>query len=254
MRRAYALLAMALCSSIGCRVFEPGLPEVYDGGVVRRPTPTDARPRPADAPRSEDLAADRRRDEPAIPGPPADLGCADGTREAFTSAPDWPNIAGCSGAWSVPGLLGPEARAPVCDRAAGNDGMNVWGQGCSVSDLCALGWHVCRDASDVRRSSPAGCESAVDSDERRFFLVLAGASPQGICSPDRGAQNDLHGCGTLGQSESAGCDPLNRRMSFYECQSSGVWSCGDASDHLAEATLVSKSDPALGGALCCRDN
>jgi hypothetical protein len=84
--------------------------------------------------------------------------------------------------------------------------------------------------------------------------VLAGASPQGICSPDRDAQDDLHGCGTLGESESPSCDPLDRRLTFAECQAShGVWNCGDASQHLAEAAVVSKREPALGGVLCCRD-
>src|SRR5581483_6256255 len=32
------------------------------------------------------------------------IGCSDGTREAFISMNTHPNIAGCSGGWSVPGV------------------------------------------------------------------------------------------------------------------------------------------------------
>jgi hypothetical protein len=239
----------------GCRVFEAGFPATYDGDVPSPPTPRDAAADLAlDAPHLDAPARELVRDEPGMAGPAAQMGCADGTREGFTSITDWPNIAGCSGAWSLGGLLSPEARMPACMREAGNDGRNPWGDGCGVADLCAAGWHVCRDASEVARSSPSGCESAVGSIEPRFFLVLAGASSQGICSPDRNASNDLHGCGTLGQSESSACEPLNRRMTFAECQASmGVWSCGGPGEHLIEAALVSKSESALGGALCCRD-
>jgi hypothetical protein len=201
---------------------------------------------------ASDTAADLQ-DEPTEPGPPEQVGCSDGTREGFVSLDDWRNIAGCSGAWSVPGLLSADARLPACNRAAGNDGTNPAGANCTVTDLCAVGWRVCLDADDVRRSSPSGCESAVVSNEPRFFLVMAGASPQGICSPDRTAQNDLHGCGTLGQSESPGCDPLNRRLTFADCQAShGAWACGGPNEHLAEAAVVAKANASLGGVLCCR--
>jgi hypothetical protein len=256
MRRSLALFAALALNATGCRFFDPGLPDTYDGGGkrVRIPVPVwpDAGP---DAAYVVDLIPDRRRDEPAPPGPPEDEGCADGTREGFVGRETWMNIAGCAGAWTVPGLLGPEVRIPSCGRGAGNDGSNTAGIGCNVSDLCAVGWHVCPDADEVRRASPSGCESAVQDGEPRFFLVLAGASPQGICSPDRTAQNDLHGCGTMGQSESPGCDPLNRRITFVECLASdGVWSCGDADRHLQEAALVTKSDATLGGVLCCKNN
>jgi hypothetical protein len=252
------LLAISLVIAGGCRMFDAGLADRYDGGSGKAKVPRDgAADGVPDAPHSGADAApsapDRRPDEPTLPGPPAQVGCADGTREGFPSLDDWPNVAGCSGAWSIQGLLSNDARAPACNRQAGNDGANSLGQGCSISDLCAVGWHVCRDAADVGQSSPSGCESAVDSAEPRFFLVASGASPQGICTPDDTAENDLHGCGTLGQSESSACDPLNRRMTFAECQSSGVWSCGGPNEHLAEAAEVTKSDGRLGGVLCCRD-
>jgi hypothetical protein len=152
--------------------------------------------------------------------------------------------------------MGLEGREPRCARQGGNGGPRAAdGQGCSIADLCAAGWHVCRDAAEVARASPTGCESAVVFGETRFFVVAAGASAQGICLPDPAAANDLHGCGgdPLGQPEGAGCAPLERRMGFADCAATGVWSCGTADDHLREAALVTKSDSTLGGALCCRD-
>jgi hypothetical protein len=251
--RSWSALAVFLLVG-SCRVFDAGLPATYDGDVVQPPPPPeDPADAAVDAPHPEG-GRELGRDEPGAIGPTAIQGCADGTREGFVSVADWPSIAGCSGAWSLGGLLSPEARTPACMREAGNDGRNPWGDGCGVADLCAAGWHVCRDAAEVRRSSPSGCESAVNSVEPRFFLVLAGASSQGVCSPDRSATNDVHGCGTLGQSESSACEPLNRRLSFAECQASmGIWSCGGPAEHLIEAALVSKSESALGGALCCKD-
>jgi hypothetical protein len=255
MRSTGAPFAIFLIAAAACRVLEPGLPSTFDGDSPRLPALVDAAaPDTAAGLSQPDVAADRGFDEPGIAGDPAQMGCADGTREGFTSLPDWPDIAGCSGAWSVPGLLGTQARDPSCMRQAGNDGLNPLGDGCGVTDLCAPAWHVCRDAADVRVSSPSGCESAVQSVEPRFFLTLAAASSQGICAPDRNAANDLHGCGTLGQSESASCEPLDRRMTYAECQASmGVWSCGGPGEHLIEAALVSKTGSALGGVLCCRD-
>ena len=256
MHRIGAPLAIFLVAAAACRVMDPGLPDQYDGAFERpRPLLLDApaADAPADA-APPDAGGEPPAEEAGIPGDPAREGCADGTREGFTSERDWPDIAGCSGAWSVGGLLGPGVRDPMCMRQGGNDGQNTFGDGCGVADLCAAGWHVCRDAADVRRCSASGCESAVEGPAPRFFLTLAGASPQGICSPDRNAANDVHGCGNFGQPESAACDPLNRRLTFAECQASqGIWSCGGPGEHLIEAALVSKSASPLGGVLCCRD-
>jgi hypothetical protein len=254
---ARALAATIVLAAAGCRVFVPGLPAVEDGSPTDLPSavPAESTAGGPDAARSADAAtADQRRVEPAPPGSPQEMGCADGTREGFATVSDWPQIAGCAGAWTFPGLLAEPARMPRCGRQAGNDGLNPRGEGCSVTDLCHEGWHVCRDASEVARQSRSGCESAVPAGARRFFLVVSGASPQGICTPDRAAMNDLHGCGDLGQPQSAACEPLNRRMTFADCEASGVWACGSAGDHLSEAALVTKGDGAFGGVLCCRDN
>jgi hypothetical protein len=198
-------------------------------------------------------------------------GCWDGTREGFREAASFPHIAGCAGAWSVPGLLSAEASQPQCGRSPG-----ATGQGCSVADLCAPGWHVCRDGHDVETHSATGsCEGALPSDEAGFFLVRAGATPQGVCSPEP-SPNDLHGCGTLGQTESETCAPLSRRMTFADCLATdGDWYCGDVcegqpdggvtchardkiallptDESLMEALVVTKSTSTMGGVLCCED-
>jgi hypothetical protein len=255
------LILVAAVAVAACNVYGPGLPGP-DGAVEAAvdaarldsedaPPPLDSRP---DRRGTTDVVAERY-EPPGVTGPPAVVGCADGTREGFASVEDWPAIAGCSGAWQVPGAMGVEGREPRCGRAGGNTGTRADGEGCSIADLCAAGWHVCRDAAEVARVSPAGCESAVMAGETRLFVVAAGSSPQGVCLPDPTAANDLHGCGGdfLGQPEGPGCYPLERRMGFADCAATGVWSCGTADDHLREAALVTKSDGTLGGALCCRD-
>ena len=242
----------------GCRVDTPGLPD--HGGLGDAPSTTDGAapdrqdsrpgdPRPADAPRSELVEPDA-----SVVGSAGVVGCADGSREGFPDLADWPDIAGCSGAWSLPGLLDERALHPQCGRGGGNDGLHKDGLGCSVTDLCAQGWHVCRGSHEVAARSQTGCENAVSPPATRFFLVAAGASLQGVCYPDRAAVNDLHGCGTLGQSHTPACDPLDRRMGFADCATTaGIWSCGSVDEFDREATVVTKNDGALGGALCCRD-
>jgi hypothetical protein len=246
----------------GCRYFDAGV----DGALA---PPADGAPSPG----SDAGVGDGPPDLPRPPAPPplsespdgfqgapSTVGCADGTREGFVDPAAWKHIAGCSGAWSVPGVRGPDVAQPRCARAAGNTGTAASGMGCSVADLCADGWHVCRDGEDVRRNSPTECESAIQPAHAAFFITQAGASSYGLCAADPALQNDLHGCGNFGQPELGGCQPLNRRLSFVDCLASRVqgggppvWSCGDASQHLSEASLVTKTTSALGGVLCCRD-
>jgi hypothetical protein len=248
-------LLFACAFAVGCRFSSPGLPSVTDAALTsdgrRDGISGDARP---DAPPA--LDSPREVAEPdGLAAPAAAAGCADATREGFPDIKDWPDIAGCSGAWRVPGLLGPEARLPQCGREAGNNGRRATGEGCSVADLCADGWHVCRDATEVERRSPSGCESASTEPESRLFVVLAGASAMGVCFPDPTAANDIYGCGTLGDPVKSACSPLDRHMGFAECLSwtDGIWSCGAADDHLREAAVVVKTASGRGGALCCRD-
>ncbi len=257
------LLALWLLGCGGCRLWTGGLQD----GAFDTVDSADA-PGPVEA-GSADGAASSVPDAPAprpsrpevdggelasVSGPPQDIGCADGTREGFTDVTAWPGIAGCSGAWNMPGLLGESRREPRCARRAGNTGRNPFGLECTVADICAEKWHVCQDSLDVAQHSPTDCEGAAPAGSEIFFLVQSGASPLGVCSPDPGAANDLHGCGTLGQPEAQTCEPLERRMGFADCLATGgLWACGGAADHLNEANLVIKRGIAQGGVLCCRD-
>jgi hypothetical protein len=255
------VLGFAGFAGLGCRRYDAGLDRGYGDSAISE---SDAAPR-GDA--SANQASDRffndggparpplRRDPPpGASGLPVEVGCSDGSREGFANPAAWPSIAGCSGAWSLPGLLGPDTRVPQCARAAGDRGSNPAGSGCAVADLCALGWHVCEGPDDVIWSSPTDCEGAVPSGYAAFFVARVGASSYGLCLADGAFANDLHGCGTFGAPDHANCSPLDRRLAFADCRDSqGVWTCGGDGQHLEEASLVVKYASDLGGALCCRD-
>ena len=250
--RLFALLAVAAACA-GCRVLTTGLP-----GEPAAATNPDTAPGPDTAlPAGLDSASPAidAGEPPGISGPALIAGCSDGTREGFRDFGNWPNIAGCAGAFAEPGVIGSEALLPACELQAGDGSANPSGAGCNAADLCAQHWHLCRSSADVAEHSPTGdCEGCVPAGERRFFLVAAGASAMGICSPDPEAANDLHGCGGFGRPESDGCAPLARRLGFADCQAtSRVWSCGEVADSLREAAVVTKTGITLGGVLCCRD-
>jgi hypothetical protein len=182
---------------------------------------------------------------------PASLifGCADGTREGFVDTAANPDIAGCSGGWSVPGVLlenpgvGPgcptvttnDTVTPACNRQAGNSGANPTGSGCDVADLCAAGWHVCATSGDVASHSPSGCANATQpTDPPLFFIARQSGNGCGDCATGTSTDpacatavcdttcpqsattaNDLFGCGTpqtigfFGISPGDGCGPLD---------------------------------------------
>lgn len=247
----------ALCVALAapaCVVQEPG---TGDLAAVPAPAADAATPRSDARPGNQPPWPEDALDPPPmLLGPPAEVGCADGSREGFldVSAGGWPSIAGCAGGFSEPGLLPPAVETPRCDRMSGNTSSNPTGQGCSARDLCALGWHVCRGPSEVAARSVSACESSVPPGTLVLFAVAAGAEPAGHCTPNPSASNDVHGCGNYGQPESELCFPLDRRLGVADCRASGgIWRCGEGANHLEEARLASKSSPLLGGVLCCRD-
>jgi hypothetical protein len=249
---------------LGCHVYSAGFATggtggdfvhtgTSDSGGVGEHTATDAL-----AGRAVDLDAyGADAGEPVTPtpviGPPLTVGCSDGTREGFRDIKNWPDIAGCAGGWQWRGLLDPPSRNPRCLRVAGNDSRNPQGFGCSASDLCAPTWHACLNGPEVASHSPTGCESILLPGEEAFFVVMTGASDQGVCFPEPSAENDLHGCGSIGQHESDQCPPLVRRMGFADCMATHAWSCGTEGQSLLEAAVVAKLDASEGGVLCCRD-
>lgn len=192
--------------------------------------------------------------------------CADGQREAFLDAKRYPDIAGCSGGFDRPGLYFDSGA--TCGRRGGDDGALPAGAACSIGDLCAEGFHVCRGAADVAAHSPDGCVGAHDAQGEQFFasrqsgpgcaqcaiggeVGCDGNSCREGCAPTPATTNDMFGCGTAGVAPWGACGVLDR-FSNDQCGSlPAPWSCaGTGTD---EAIVVTKPGPLAGGALCCRD-
>lgn len=175
-----------------------------------------------------------------------DIGCADGVREGFVDTTTHPNIAGCAGGWTLPGLV--TTVGPACNRAAGDDASDPLGTGCNVVDLCEHGWDVCADPASVGARSTTGCTGAVAAgDPPLFFLMRQSGPGAGQCGP---GVNDLFGCGNVGTSaDPTTCAPVDRAAND-QCGALGPpWVCPDSFD---EANTVRKSGPERGGVLCCR--
>ena len=201
---------------------------------------------------------------PDVPPQPTDnSGCSDGEREGFIDETTYPNIAACSGGWSVPGTR--STLSPACNRVSGDDSTNQAGTGCNVADLCASGWHVCADKEDVAASSPTGCSGSADPNARNEVLFITRQrSHNNIVCEDRAVAtgiNDLIGCGNLGTllDASKNCAPLDRALAsqhdgacdFNEAEPPlGPWVCGPSS--VAESEHVVKQGSEKGGVLCCR--
>lgn len=222
-------------------------------------------------------------------GTAAQTGCADGAREGFVDLNASPNIAGCSGGWSVPGimitnpgvapacagLMTRDTVTPACNRMGGDDGLNPTGAGCNVADLCAAGWHVCSTSADVASHSSTGCTGSVQAgDPPLFFASRQSSNGCGVCATgtrtdaDCNASactsgcaqtaitsNDVFGCGNLGDTPSlVDCGPINRFGNNLCSGLSGTsWTCNDNDGGLCEAYAVTHTDAQFGGVLCCRD-
>jgi hypothetical protein len=219
----------------------------------------------------------------------AGTGCSDGTREGFTAYPN-STIAGCSGGWSLPGIMldNPghpsqcpnvttyDTVTPTCGRNAGNSSANPNGSGCDVADLCAVGWHVCQTAQEVALNSPTGdCSGAlVAGDPTPLFFAARQSSDgcdvcatgtstvpacdsatcEGGCEQTQYLSNDLFGCGNIGSTGLTGCGALDV-ASGNECGAiaGAGWSCNDGDGGFCEAYVVTHANDTQGGVLCCQD-
>jgi hypothetical protein len=244
------------------------------GGDASRDAHADA---PVDAP--SDVSSD---------GAAFVAGCSDGTREGFVDVAAYPTIAGCSGGWSIPGVMAADPGTapacpglstydtvhPACGRAAGNDSSNPTGSGCNVADLCAAGWHVCAGAADVRSQAPAGCADATPQGDATLFFASrqssngcndcatgtdTGPSCNSAacvtgCAETADTSNDVFGCGNLGNPAGlVDCGPLDEASNNL-CSSLGFnWSCQDDGSGLCEAYAIVHAGPEYGGVLCCGD-
>ena len=183
--------------------------------------------------------------------PVSTMGCADDSRELFDDVDLEPDIAGCSGAWDVPGLSTPASMMPACSREAGNDGVNAAGTGCSVEDLCATGWAVCADAAEVAMKASTGMCPATGT--AGLWATRQGGMPNGEECQD-GNLDDVTGCGyAIGLTAGMTCAPLNRVLQHPSCTSSTNWDCADSATYLtSEQEIVTKPGLGEGGVLCCR--
>ncbi|MFO0760117.1 MAG: hypothetical protein U0359_26785 [Byssovorax sp.] len=208
-------------------------------------------------------------------GSDVQVGCADGTREGFGDLVKFKTIAACDGAWDQPGIFN---RPAMCGRKAGNTGQNADGVGCTVTDLCAEGWHVCFGRDDVLFRNPAGCEGVMNGAVSPVFFTTQMSSTGAFeCSTQADATNDLFGCGDLGCDFTSNptvqmlCAPLVRSShdlckglrNDLNCgdwcnhlgkypQLPNAWACGN--DGANEALNVTKTHAdQQGGVLCCLD-
>ena len=183
--------------------------------------------------------------------PVSDIGCADDTRELFDDAVAEPDIAGCSGAWDVPGINTPASMMPACNREAGNDGVNAAGTGCSVEDLCAEGWAMCLSSAEVALKAATGMCPA--SGPAGLWATRQGGMPSSPECED-GNPDDIVGCGyTIGVVTGMTCVPLNRQLTHPHCTSSLNWDCADSATYVTmEQAIVTKPGVDEGGVLCCR--
>ena len=211
-----------------------------------------------------------------------EVGCADGEREGFLSVDDYPQIAGCSGAWEKPGIT-PDTVVQTCGGKGGDDGDKADGKGCSTPDLCGPQWHICVTWKEVAEKSSTGCAGAVPPGAKNKSLFFAMRQPSetgSVCGDWGDGFNDVFGCGNLGAGlgPDKNCGPLDRVLASTQPDSCGFneaepplgpWECnGPGDSHLNEGALVTKFECAngscsydgyavssqdKGGVLCCHD-
>jgi hypothetical protein len=185
------------------------------------------------------------------------VGCADGSREGLLSLARFPDVAACSGAWTVPGLVAPETLKPQCGRAAGNDGAKPGGDGCSVADLCAEGWHVCESAQELAAKA-MNCDEAFPGGAVKMFFASRqhglGPTPAVTCDPtNEMGTNNVYGCGNFG-SNAVDCAPFMHMLRDADCKNTPPWMCvnGPIGYSTSELDDVTKTGSEHGGVLCCR--
>lgn len=181
-------------------------------------------------------------------------GCSDGTREAFKSLVGYPSLAGCSGGWSVPGVATTASFSPTCGRISGNTSVNPTGNGCSVEDLCAEGWHVCASRSEVSQKSGATAPGCATDATNAVWITRQAQTNTGSCA-NPPAVNNVVGCGSgFGFYPGSGCSPLNRGLRYSDCEANPPWSCGSQTQGaFEEANIVVKKGPDHGGVICCKN-
>jgi hypothetical protein len=287
--RTGVILALGL-SLVACMEYEVGRQRELDQHYLEDTAqPVEPPPDDSDQPLEpqqggpidvEDPPEDDPGDDPPDDHDP-EAGCSDGQREGYQDWDTYPDIAACSGAWSVGGVTRSDL-APTCGRGSGDDSSNTEGEGCSAADLCATGWHVCEGGGEVAERA-GSCDDAVPwgtPDKALLFAVQQRSDNGSVCDDSSLNGNDVFGCGNLGTDLSAdkNCGVLNKVIAsmnpgscgYNEAEPShGPWECfGDDDSHYHEGELVTKKgcwgsscsydgnpvgNSDKGGVLCCRD-
>ncbi len=191
--------------------------------------------------------------------PISSAGCADGTREGFSSVDDYPDIAACAGGWQIPGfalgLTGTGTTSPACQRHGGNDGVRPDGLGCSVADLCAEGWHVCESAHEFSTKATDCRDALPPAGGALVFYGTRQRGPDKTCDLlNQTGTNNVYGCGNFGSPAMAACAPFTRMIRDADCKANPPWMCvdGPIDYNVSELLDVTKPGSAHGGVLCCR--
>jgi hypothetical protein len=183
-------------------------------------------------------------------------GCADGTREGFVDRVKYPRIAACAGGWETPGLSSSDSLSPQCERRAGNDGDRSDGRGCSVTDLCALGWHVCDSARSLA-GIVTGCDDAIAPSgvNHVYFLTRQRGTGLDCDANNQTGTNNVYGCGNIGSTADKTCAPFTHMLRDSDCQAEAPWQCahGPIGTSQDEYEVVTKTGPSRGGVLCCHN-
>jgi hypothetical protein len=184
------------------------------------------------------------------PGDASLIGCSDASREGYTNLTTYPNIASCSGAWSIAGLGTTRSCA-----ISGDDAPDPSGAGCAAVDICAAGWHICATTAELTANT-GGANCGTDAASGvTFFASRAPTRNDSVhCNSGTLVQENIVGCGTVGQGTGSSC--LYSRWLNQSCSSIGylvggvkVWQCTDG----PEIGNVVKTDPTIGGVLCCKN-
>jgi hypothetical protein len=282
------IILVLTTAAAGCMEYEVGIQKELDQHYVEDTAPPVEPPMDeTDEPIGVDggpLDLEDPPDDPPVDDPPEtdpEAGCADGDREGYQDWSAYPDIAGCSGGWSVGGITRSDL-APTCGHGAGDDSWNAEGDGCSAADLCAAGWHVCEGKTEVAEKA-GSCDDAVPwgtPDKSLLFAVQQHSDNGSVCDDGTSNGNDIFGCGNLGTdlSSDKNCGVLNKviaSMNSGSCgyneaePSHGPWECfGGDDSHYHEGELVTKKgcwgsscsydgnpvgNSDKGGVLCCRD-
>lgn len=100
---------------------------------------------------------------------PEEVGCADGSREAFGDLIRFPDLAGCSGRWfGLPSLRTAKLASEACGQAMEAECV-------SPADLCAPGWDVCARGGEpgALREALSGSDACASAGQGRWVAAMS---------------------------------------------------------------------------------